>query len=211
MASRLAPHVAGFKVGLELLLGSGPEAVSSVAALGLPVFADAKLHDIPNTMRGAARELGRRGARWVTVHAGAGVAGIEAARDGLRSGAGAAESGVLVVTVLTSLTEADLERGGIERSLGDQVEAMAALAAACGAEGVVCPPTEVRRVKGAEPTLTVVCPGIRLPGDPGHDQRRVGTPRQAIEDGADFLVVGRSITAADDPAVVARAISEGLV
>jgi orotidine-5'-phosphate decarboxylase len=196
-AVRLAPHVGGFKVGLELLFGAGAGAVERVAELGLPVFADAKLHDIPNTVAGSTRQLAARGARWVTVHAGGGRAMIEAAVEG----AGEA-TGILVVTVLTSLDAEDLVPLGVSRSLGDQVAAMAALAAECGAEGVVCPSTQIHRARET-PGLIVVTPGLRPARSDAHDQKQVTTPSEALASGADYLVIGRAITRADDPVAAA--------
>ncbi len=205
MARRLAPHVGGFKVGLELLMGEGPIAVSMVAELGLPVFADAKLHDIPNTVAGAAKGLGRRGARWVTVHPG-GRSMIEAAVEALAESTDDA-GGVLVVTVLTSLSEDDLTALGVQGGMSGQVAAMARLAAEAGAEGVVCAPAEAGIARSAAPNLTIVTPGVRPSGSDRGDQRRFSAPAEAIAAGADWLVIGRPITAAPDPVAAARAIA----
>jgi orotidine-5'-phosphate decarboxylase len=204
-AAAIKPHVGGFKVGLELLWAEGPTAVSEIAAVGLPVFADAKLHDIPNTVDRAARQLGRLGARWVTVHASGGPQVLEAAVTGLS--AVSSESGVLAVTVLTSMPEDVLRLIGVDRGLGDQVELLSAVAFRSGAEGVVCSVPDVATAKRAG-HLLVATPGIRGEGDPSHDQARVATARDALEAGADLLVVGRSITAAPDPVAAAAAIAE---
>ena len=209
IARDLAPHVGGFKVGLELLFSEGPHIVAEIAAIGLPVLADAKLHDIPNTVRGAARALGRHGARWVTVHAGGGQAMVEEAVAGLASGADG-PAGVLVVTVLTSLDDDDLASVGIPRRVGDQVEAMTDLAARSGAEGVVCSPSEVGQARMASADLIVVTPGIRDDGGDSHDQKRVTTAEEAIAAGADHLVVGRAITRAADPVEAAQALGRRL-
>lgn len=205
MARLVSPHVGGFKVGLELLMNEGPTAVARVAELGLPVFADAKLHDIPNTVAGAAKGLGRMGARWVTVHPG-GRAMITAAADALAETT-EGHGGVLVVTVLTSLSEEDLAELGISRSVTSQVAAMASLAAAAGAEGAVCAPEEAGTVRSAAPDLTIVTPGIRPVGSASDDQKRHATPAVARAAGADWLVIGRPITAAPDPAEAARLIA----
>lgn len=210
MAGLLAPHVGGFKIGLELLLSEGPRMVSEIAELGRPVFADAKLHDIPNTVGGAARALGRHGARWVTVHSAGGRAMVEEAVSGLVAGADG-PAGVLVVTVLTSLDDADLASVGVDRSVGDQVETMTRLAGSAGAEGVVCSPIEIGRARSASTQLLIVTPGIRLGGEDTHDQKRVGTPRAALDAGADYLVVGRAITMSDDPVQKAITLAEQLV
>lgn len=210
LAARLEPWVAGFKVGLELLMGPGPATVAAVAELGKPVFVDAKLHDIPNTAGRAARQLGRIGARWVSVHASGGEAMVRAAAEGLAEGSGGRRAGILAVTVLTSLASHDLERLGVGRSPGKQVSRLAKLAEAAGAEGVVCSPRELGDVAQAAPQLIRVTPGVRPAGaDPG-DQARTMTPREAIARGATFLVVGRPITAAPDPVAAAEELAAGL-
>jgi orotidine-5'-phosphate decarboxylase len=204
LAESLAPHVGGFKVGLELLMGAGPTVFESVGSFGLPVFADAKLHDIPNTVRGAASRLGALGARWVTVHASGGREMVEAAVAGLATGSGGS-AGVLVVTVLTSLDRLGLAEIGVDSGVDDQVSLLARVAADSGAEGVVCAVDEIAVVKSAAPGLSVVTPGIRPPGAGNDDQRRVATLADALSAGADMVVVGRAITAAPD--VVAAAIA----
>ena len=207
LARALHPHVGGFKVGLELLMGEGPAVVSQVAALGAPVFVDAKLHDIPNTVAGAAARLGSIGARWVTVHASGGEVMMRAAVEALSAGAEGG-AGVLAVTVLTSLDEAALKAVGFGREAADQAAAMARLAAAAGAEGVVCAVPEAASVKALGLDLIVATPGIRPAGSELADQRRVATPGDAIGAGADLLVVGRPITAASDPIAAAVAVSK---
>ncbi|HEX2403117.1 MAG TPA: orotidine-5'-phosphate decarboxylase, partial [Acidimicrobiia bacterium] len=203
----LHPLVGGFKVGLELLMGEGPAVVSRVAALGAPVFVDAKLHDIPNTVAGAAARLGSIGARWVTVHASGGEEMMRAAVEALAAGAEPG-AGVLAVTVLTSLDEATLRTVGFGMGAAEQTGAMARLAAAAGAEGVVCAVPEAETVKALGLGLTVATPGIRPAGAERADQRRVATPGEAIRRGADLLVVGRPITAAADPIAAAEAVSK---
>ena len=207
LANKLQPHVGGFKVGLELLMGSGPSVVSRVVELGVPVFVDAKLHDIPNTAARAAGRLGAIGARWVTVHASGGEEMVRAAVESL-SESSEGRAGALAVTVLTSLDDRDLAVIGVGRGLGDQVAAMAQIGAGAGVEGVICAVPEASRVKKLGLDLTVVTPGIRPAGAASADQRRVATPRQAIMAGADLLVVGRPITAAPDPVAAAIGIGE---
>jgi orotidine-5'-phosphate decarboxylase len=206
MARKLSPYVGGFKVGLQLMMSAGPRAVAEVAQIGLPVFADAKLHDIPNTVAGAARALGSHGARWVSVHPG-GRAMMEAAVDAFEKGS-SGFGGVLVVTVLTSLDQDDLADQGIGRTLSAQVEAMAGAASMVGAEGVVCSPAEIPAARTGAPSLQIVTPGIRPGGLRNDDQKRVASPEEALSAGADWLVVGRPITAADDPVSAAIAIGE---
>lgn len=201
MARLLGPHVGGFKVGLRLLHGPGPGIVGALARLGKPVFADAKLHDIPSQVEAAARRLGSHGARWVTVHASGGRAMVEAAVSGFGGG-----EGILAVTVMTSLDEATLHEAGFATSPGRLTSRLAALAAAAGAEGAVCAPQEIHTVKQAAPALRIVCPGIRPEGSARDDQARTSTPAEAFQRGADWLVVGRPIVNATDPVAAANAI-----
>jgi orotidine-5'-phosphate decarboxylase len=199
LARSLAPHVGLLKVGLELVWSSGPEAVRRIATHA-PVFADAKLHDIPNTVEGAAANIGRLGVAMITVHALGGEAMMRAARRGADRGAEEAGSErplVVAVTVLSSQT-------------GEELASPASLAfeaKAAGLDGVVVSGADVREVRDAcGEAFCLVVPGIRPPGSNGDDQVRVLTPGEAIERGADYLVVGRPVTAATDPAGVARAI-----
>lgn len=210
LARKLVPHVGAFKVGLELLMGPGPAVVAAVAALGKPVFADAKLHDIPNTVGRAARALGAVGARWVTVHGTGGTAMLEAAASGLKEGAAGHESGILVITVLTSLSAADVAAVGFTGTPGRQVARIARLAASSGAEGVVCSVKELGDVAQVAPDLVRVTPGIRSHSDTHDDQSRVATPVEAVRRGADWIVVGRALTRARDPAAAAQSMLEGL-
>ncbi len=205
MAQEVAPHVGAFKVGLGLLHGPGPATIDALVRLGKPVFADAKLHDIPSQVRAAAERLGTHGARWVTAHISGGIDMLEAAVAGLSSGASGAEAGILGVSVLTSLDKTDLERVGIQRSPGQLVGKMAKVAHAAGCEGVVCSPKELNVVAHAAPGLMRVTPGIR-PTNLGDDQARTETPRNAIELGATHIVVGRPITLASNPAMAAATI-----
>lgn len=205
MAEKLLDDVAGFKVGLELVSGSGPEAITAVAALGKPVFADLKLHDIPNTVRGAATRIAAAGARWVTVHAAGGREMMEAAVTGMGG------TGVLAVTVLTSFAEHDLESIGVRSGLENQVIGLAELAVEAGVEGLVCAPGDVAAIRAKGIASTVFTPGIRLEGSTGNDdQKRVGTPVSAVTAGADYLVIGRPITKAPDPVSALREITASL-
>ncbi len=194
----------GFKVGLGLLHGPGPGTVAAVAALGLPVFADAKLHDIPSQVEAAAAQLGRVGARWVTAHVSGGQAMLEAAVAGLTRGA-SGPAGVLGVSVLTSLDESALAAVGISSSPGKLVSRMARVAARAGCEGLVCSPLELGVVATVAPALVRVTPGIRL-SDADDDQRRTASPREALDRGATWLVIGRPITKAADPVAAAAEI-----
>jgi orotidine-5'-phosphate decarboxylase len=207
MAMKVAPYVGAFKIGLGLLHGPGPGTIDALVRLGLPVFADAKLNDIPSQVETAARNLALHGARWVTAHIGGGQAMLEAAVSGLADGAGHAEAGILGVSVLTSLDKQDLQRIGIDRTPGQLVSKMASVAAASGCEGVVCSPLELHVVHQSAPNMITVVPGIR-PSTTDDDQARTATPSQAVEKGASYLVIGRPITAAADPASAAATIRE---
>ena len=190
-------------------MGPGPALIADLRELGRPIFVDAKLHDIPNTVAAAAKQLGSAGARWVTVHASGGASMMEAAAAGLVDGAGTEEAGILAVTVLTSLD--DLADLGVEDSISGQVERLARLASAAGVEGVVCSAREIQVCAVAAPDLIRVVPGIRPGGVDHHDQARVATPERAIELGADFLVVGRAITQSSDPAAAAATIAQTIL
>ena len=205
LAKEVAPHVGAFKVGLGLLHGPGPGTIDALVRLGLPVFADAKLHDIPSQVAMAAQRLALHGARWVTAHVGGGRTMLEAAVEGLAKGAGHAEAGILGVSVLTSLDKQDLQRIGIDRTPGQLVSKMASVAATAGCEGVVCSPLELHVVRQAAPDMITVVPGIR-PEESQDDQSRTASPGDAIEKGATYLVVGRPITQAPNPAQAAESI-----
>ena len=193
LADRLRPWFGVVKIGLELFTGCGPAAVEALAAPDRRVFLDLKLHDIPTTVARAARQAGRLGVGYVTLHTAGGADMLRAGAEGLAAGAaeaGAAEPVPLGVTVLTSDPDASAFPARLE----------AAVAGRCG--GVVCSVRELPAVKGCSHLLAVV-PGIRLPGGSAHDQARVGTPAEAIAAGADLLVVGRAVTAAPDPEAAA--------
>lgn len=204
LARSVADHVSGFKVGLELLMSPSPDVVERVAEIGKPVFADAKLHDIPATVERAARQLGKRGARWVTAHVPGGVEMLRAAASGLAEGSDG-RAGILGVTVLTSVDASILRETGLPVGVSEQVRRLVGLASDGGAEGVICSLSEVGIAKNAA-DLIVVTPGVRLDGDATDDQRRVSTVGQAKDSEADYLVIGRSITRAPDPLAVVERI-----
>jgi orotidine-5'-phosphate decarboxylase len=209
LAKAVAPHVGAFKIGLELLSGPGPMLVSALAELGKPVFCDAKLHDIPNTVERAAANLARAGARWITAHAAGGSAMLEGAVRGARRGREG--TGILAITVLTSLSAADLAAVGLGDSLGRQVARTARLARDAGAEGVVCGVKELGDVAQVASDLMRVTPGIRPAGAEHDDQARVATPLEALQRGSNLLVIGRPITAASDPVAAAAAIAHSIM
>lgn len=199
MVERLGDEAGLYKVGLELFTRCGPDVVERLRKGGKRVFLDLKLHDIPTTVERAARAAAALGVELLTVHASGGAEMVRAARAGVE-GNGAR---VLAVTVLTSMGARDLRAAGgaTETSVADEVVRLATLAVGAGAHGVVASPAELRVLRselGSAPLL--VTPGIRPAGAERHDQRRVATPEEAVRDGADVLVVGRSVTRAGDPA-----------
>ena len=199
LASRLAGHVGLFKVGLELFVAHGRAAVDAIRKFELPVFLDLKLHDIPQTVEGAARGVAALGVDYVTVHASGGSEMIRAARRALP------RTKLLAVTALTSLGPDDLDAVGLAR---DAVPRLAKLAVAAGADGVVCAPKEVSALRASlGPTPLLVVAGIRPAGAAAGDQRRTGTPAEAIRAGASILVIGRPLRDAPDPAAAADAIA----
>lgn len=209
VAAQVADSVAFLKVGLETYLRDGAAGVAAIrAAAGEEVglFLDLKLHDIPNTVAGAARSVAPLNPALLTVHASGGPAMIAAAVDALPGTA------ITAVTILTSLTAADLAAIGIEGEPLDAVVRLARLAVDAGATALVCSPLEVAAVRETVgPDIRLVIPGIRPAGGDLGDQQRVATPEQALADGADLLVIGRPITAAQDPGLAAQEISAALV
>ncbi|RJQ11610.1 MAG: orotidine-5'-phosphate decarboxylase [Bacillota bacterium] len=205
LAARLAGRVAYLKVGLELYTAEGPSVIGELAQAGHRVFADLKLHDIPNTVSRAAKAVRRAGASMLTVHASGGTGMMRAAWDGAGP-----EVSVLGVTVLTSLGQADLAGTGVAGHVIDQVLRLAALASEAGLSGVVASPREAARLRAVhKPPFLVVTPGVRPAWDPAPgDQARVSSPRQAILSGADFVVVGRPVTGAADPVEAVERIGE---
>ena len=197
MVDRLGDACRFYKVGSELFTASGPEIVAALRARGCRVFLDLKFHDIPNTVRGAARSAAAIGASLLTVHAAGGQAMIAAAVEGA-----GARCGVLAVTVLTSM-DADTLGAASGRSavvVRDEVLRLAAVARAAGAAGVVCSGDEAAAVREAHGgALGALVPGIRLAGGERHDQARIVSPGEAAARGARWLILGRAVTAAADP------------
>ena len=201
---RLGNLVQWFKVGLELYIAEGNSFVETLRERGYSVFLDLKLHDIPNTVAGAVRSASKSGAELLTVHAAGGPAMLSAAQEAAAGGASALK--LLAVTVLTSMDAAQLDATGVFSPTSDQVLRLAGLAHEGGIRGLVASSHETARLRAAYPESTLVIPGIRPSGAHTGDQKRVGTPASAIADGADYLVVGRPITQAADPAAAAQAI-----
>ena len=215
LAAQVEGEVAGFKVGLELVNAAGFGLFDDLKAQAGPdvkLFYDCKFHDIPNTVAGASRAAARRGVWMFNIHASGGSAMLKAAVLGAAEGAdeaGVVKPLVIAVSVLTSLSpEALREELGVTRSLPDQVVALARLAQDAGCDGLVASPHEIGAIRAAcGPDFVLVIPGVRPAGSDAGDQKRVMTPGEAVRAGADYIVVGRPITAAPDPAHAARSIN----
>ena len=207
-ARSTGPYISTMKIGLETYLRDGDRAIHDVreASGGRDIFLDLKLHDIPNTVAGAARSIAHLQPTYLTVHASGGSAMINAAVQALP------ETKVTAVTILTSLDETELAAIGIQGPALDAACRLAQLAVAAGARAIVCSPQEVAAIRACVPVeITLITPGVRPAGAELGDQARVATPEQALADGADLLVIGRPITAAVDQEKAARDISNGLV
>ncbi|MDR6224763.1 orotidine-5'-phosphate decarboxylase [Desmospora profundinema] len=198
------------KVGMQLFYAAGPRWVSQLVEAGYPVFLDLKLHDIPNTVAGAVGSLLGLGVRFTTLHTAGGRAMMEAAREAADRVPAENRPRLLAVTQLTSTDQACMnEEIGIPGTVRDSVIKLAGLAYRSGMDGVVCSGEEAGWIKTeVSGDLVTMVPGIRLKGDDAGDQRRVLTPQQAWQSGADHLVVGRSITRAEDPYAVYQLIRE---
>ncbi|MFZ5706140.1 MAG: orotidine-5'-phosphate decarboxylase [Pseudomonadota bacterium] len=206
IAARVRNHVGGIKLGLEFFSAHGQAGVREMAALDLPIFLDLKLHDIPNTVAKAVQALNGLKPAILTVHAAGGLAMMEDAKAAAPVG-----TKVVAVTVLTSLDHDDLSAIGVEGDPHAQVERLTLLAKQAGLDGVVCSGNEVKAAKKLWPNGYFVVPGIRPADGKSHaDQKRVMTPRQALDQGASILVIGRPITQAEDPDQAARAIEATL-
>ena len=202
LAGRVRAHVGGVKLGLEFFAANGPAGVQAMAELGLPVFLDLKLHDIPNTVAKAVMTLAPLSPAILTVHAGGGRAMLAAAKA-----VAPPATKVVAVTMLTSLDLSDLAETGVGGGAEAHVLRLATLAREAGVDGTVCSGAEVAAVRRAWPEGFLVSPGLRLEGGATDDQKRPVTPRAALDAGASVLVVGRPITGAEDPGEAARAIA----
>ncbi len=203
--ARLDGSVGFCKIGLELFTAGGPEIVRRVAAREQRIFLDLKFHDIPRTVGRSVAAAANLGVEMMTIHAGGGRAMIAAAAAAALA-CGPRRPRILAVTALTSLEQSDLAEMGIERPLPQHVAALAGMAIAAGADGVVCSPQEVSHLRALLPDALLVTPGVRPAGAALGDQKRVATPAEAVRNGATHLVVGRPILEAADPAAAARAI-----
>jgi len=203
--------VGGVKIGKEFFTALGPEGVAKITTLGMPLFADLKFHDIPNTVAGAVRSAIHLKPIILNVHAQGGRAMLEAAGDAAAEEAakiGVPVPLILGVTVLTSLDDDDLNDIGVSDTTLDQVKRLASLSQECGLDGVVCSAAEIEALRETcGPEFKLLTPGIRPEWAAAGDQKRIVTPGEAIKRGADYLVIGRPIYSADDPAEAAKKIA----
>ena len=198
LVARLDPAQCRVKVGKELFTAAGPALVEDLVRRGFGVFLDLKFHDIPNTVGAACRAALQLGVWMLNVHASGGRAMLEAAREAIPAGPDAPK--LIAVTVLTSISDADLAEIGVSSSTEDAVLRLASLTDACGLDGVVCSARETRELREqCRPGFTLVTPGIRPASAAADDQQRVMTPADAIRAGSSYLVIGRPITRASDP------------
>jgi orotidine-5'-phosphate decarboxylase len=206
LVQQTADSVGVYKIGMQLFYAEGPDLVRRIKAQGRSVFLDLKLHDIPNTVASAVRSVAPLGVDFLTLHGSGGPTMLRAAAEV------AGEIRLLAVTVLTSMDAAEMCAVGIQENPSDQVLRLAKVAKDAGVGGLVCSPQEaalLRSAMGREAFL--VCPGIRPSGSAKDDQKRTATPKQALVDGANLLVVGRPIRAAQDPGAAARNLLESLL
>jgi orotidine-5'-phosphate decarboxylase len=210
LARLLHGHVGMLKIGMEFFYAHGAKGYEALGAAGIPIFLDMKLHDIPNTVAQGLRSLLKlTPAPAITnVHATGGLEMMKAARDAV-----GAETRLIAVTILTSLSNEDLWAAGFARDqkTDDQALRLAELTHLAGLDGVVCSPLDLQNIRTKLPrTFLTVVPGIRPADTSAHDQKRVATPKSAVDAGADVLVIGRAITGAADPAIAAQTILESL-
>ncbi len=209
LAASLDPEYCRVKVGKELFTSAGPAVLEKLHDKNFEVFLDLKFHDIPNTVAGAVKAACSLGVWMVNVHASGGERMMAAAREAIEGSSGKSPL-LIAVTVLTSMDQQEMHSTGLTYQVTEQVQRLASLAANAGCDGVVCSAQEASVLGSTQPSLLKVTPGIRLAGDDASDQRRVMTPVKAVESGADYLVIGRSVTAAADPVATLKKISQDL-
>ncbi len=208
LAQKLRGTVGGIKLGLEFFMANGPQGYAPFVGGDVPLFVDVKLHDIPNTVAGGIASLLPLKPDFITIHTSGGPAMMKAAVEAAAKAEGKRPK-ILGVTVLTSLDETDLEKVGQDPLPARQVERLALLAKECGLDGIVCSPAEIKTLrKACGPDFILMVPGIRPAWAAANDQKRVMTPREAMEAGATHLVIGRPITGADDPSEAAKRIMD---
>jgi orotidine-5'-phosphate decarboxylase len=205
LADQLDPQLCRVKVGKELFTRCGPQIVETLAGKGFEVFLDLKFHDIPNTTAMAVKAAAELGVWMVNVHCSGGLRMLAACRETLDAQTGPRPL-LIGVTVLTSMERSDLAGIGLDLEPAEQVLRLAGLAAQAGLDGLVCSAQEAVALKAAQPALQLVTPGIRPAGSAGDDQRRILTPRAALQAGSDYLVIGRPISQAADPAAALAAV-----
>ncbi len=202
LVGELRRHISLFKIGLQLYTAKGPEAVRAVLAEGVKVFLDLKLHDIPNTVAAAVESAARIGVQMLTIHLSGGGEMIRAATAAKKD-----DMSILGITVLTSAGEGTLREAGVSDGIAAQVIRLARLGVANGIDGVVASPREAKVLRAEfGDRIKIVAPGIRPAWTQAGDQKRISTPRQAIEAGADYLVIGRPITSHPKPCDAVRLI-----
>lgn len=212
LARQIAPQVGMVKVGLELYTRTGPQGLTALNEMGIGVFLDLKFHDIPNTVAGAVSSAAALNIDMLTLHTGGGERMLRAAVEAAHQAPADQRPKLLGVTVLTSMDDTDLQSVGVDTPMSAQVERLAKLAVDSGLDGLVCSPLEVARLRAWVPeTFELITPGIRPAATAGgDDQRRSATPQAALEAGATWIVIGRPIYQAPDPAAAARSIRETL-
>jgi orotidine-5'-phosphate decarboxylase len=210
LAAQLAPVVGAFKIGSELFTSAGPEIVRRIRATGAAVFLDLKFHDIPNTVAKSVAAATRLDVQMLTIHTGGGLEMMQAAEQSAQQTAlqfGRNPPLVLGVTVLTSMDSNNLSEVGMQANVGHQVERLANLAAKAGIRGLVCSPLEIVALRQLLPAkMQLVTPGIRTGAEKADDQKRTLTPKEALDAGANWLVIGRPIYAAENPRAAAEKI-----
>lgn len=205
LVRRIGPNVAIYKVGMELYAAAGPAFLKELAAEGKQIFLDMKFYDIGETVRRAVAQVAKHGVKFLTVH------GSQAVMRAAVEGRGGSDLKLLAVTVLTSFDESDLKQLGYPCSVTDLVGLRVRNAVDAGIDGIVCSPLEVARVRELTgPGAVLVTPGVRSAGAAAGDQKRIATPREAVENGADYLVIGRQVTRSADPSAEARRILDEL-
>ncbi len=206
LAEAVRPHAGGLKVGLEFVSANGPEGIRAIVALGLPVFLDVKLHDIPTTVAGAVRALADLGVSIINIHASGGTAMMKAAKE-----AAGGKAKIIAVTILTSLDDEDMQAVGFAGDAAAQAVRLARLAKSAGLDGVVCSAHDLKAVRAAcGPDFLTVVPGSRPAGSALNDQKRFTTPAEARDAGADILILGRPVTHAADPREACRQVAASL-
>jgi orotidine-5'-phosphate decarboxylase len=208
LTRRLHPALCRVKIGKELFTAAGPHLVESIMGQGFDVFLDLKFHDIPNTVASACKAAARLGVWMLNIHALGGRKMLTAAREAVPAG----KTRLIAVTLLTSLEREDLDEIGLNGNPGEIVQRLALLAHGCGLDGVVCSALEARQLRNIiGDAFCLVTPGIRPADTAANEQKRVATPREAIENGSDYLVIGRPITQARDPIQVLQQLNDEIV